>query len=384
MLKHEHGENHYSITKNRLSKLDLAFPDLDEVKNIEKEFRAVIGGSNASANWAALKAIRSFSVKQGKQLENETVLQNLSNEEKLDLVKQLNKDDYKNNNVSNYVLIIDEINRGNVSQIFGELITLIEDDKRAGKPESLEVILPYSKDTFSVPPNLYIVGTMNTADRSVEALDTALRRRFVFEEMPSKPSLLSPTRIFWQLLWEYKEFDWEDENYRSKENALYSLFGPGQKKWEDRKEIWEKKFINHPPDFNFQGPLLDGFFDTNGLNLMTLLQTINSRIEVLLSKDHQIGHSYFMKVYSEEDLKTAFYKSIIPLLQEYFYGDYGKIGLVLGKKFIETVNNTESTGFADFDYDGSDQLLEKVVYRIIDYREKGKEGFLDAVKAIYK
>ncbi len=174
------------------------------------------------------------------------------------------------------VLIIDEINRGNVAQIFGELITLIEDNKRLGNSESMTATLPYSQDKFGVPNNLYIIGTMNTADRSVEALDTALRRRFSFEEMMPKPQLLGDTEVC-------------------------------------------------------------------GVKLRELLKTINDRIVALKDCEHQIGHSYFMddclkgkeEKAKEQWLANVFKDKIIPLLQEYFYGDYKKIYYVLGPGFVE-------------------------------------------------
>jgi|26BtaG_2_1085354.scaffolds.fasta_scaffold00078_2 5-methylcytosine-specific restriction endonuclease McrBC GTP-binding regulatory subunit McrB len=212
---------------------------------------------------------------------------------------------FKEEKIKPYVLIIDEINRGNVSSIFGELITLIEQDKRAGADEELEVMLPYSKDKFKVPNNVYIIGTMNTADRSVEALDSALRRRFSFREMPPKSRL-----------------------------------------------ILEK------------GRAKDGMVD--GINLATLLDTINLRIEKLIDKDHRIGHSYFLNVKDMPSLKACFNNEVIPLLEEYFFGDYGKIGLVLGDSFVEKQINKRGvfSKFEGYETDIIADLEERAVYKI--------------------
>jgi 5-methylcytosine-specific restriction enzyme B len=166
---------------------------------------------------------------------------------------------------SRKVLIIDEINRGNVSRIFGELITLLEESKRKGLPESLEVVLPYSKLAFSIPKNVYLIGTMNTADRSLTGLDIALRRRFSFLELPPQPEVLDDIVV-------------------------------------------------------------------EGIGVGDLLRAINARIEVLLDRDHCIGHTYFLPLRGKqtiEELAAIFRRQVLPLLHEYFFEDWSRIRLVL-------------------------------------------------------
>jgi hypothetical protein len=198
-----------------------------------------------------------------------------------------------------YVLIIDEINRGNVSKIFGELITLIENDKRIGEDTELMVTLPYSKEIFGIPPNLYIIGTMNTADRSVEALDTALRRRF--------------------------------------------------------------GFIEYEPDLSCIGEPVDG------IDLKLLLKTMNERIELVKDRDHRIGHSYLMKVKTKKALIDAFKNNIIPLLQEYFFSDWGKIRMILGDTFIGIKNEKDDKvkfAVTDTNDDYNSDYNEKKIYTL--------------------
>jgi 5-methylcytosine-specific restriction endonuclease McrBC GTP-binding regulatory subunit McrB len=176
----------------------------------------------------------------------------------------------------NYVLIIDEINRGDISSIFGELFTLIEDDKREG---SLQINLPYSKDEnenpkkLIVPSNLYILATMNTVDKSIALIDVALRRRFDFIECMPNSNL--------------KEFE------------------------ESEKKI--------------------------GINLSSFLETINKRIRILKNEHYQIGHSYFLNINDFKDFKKIIKTKIIPLLQEYFYDDWKSICAVLNQPY-ETPN----------------------------------------------
>ena len=232
------------------------------------------------------------------------------------------------NRGQNYVLIIDEINRGNISKIFGELITLIEDSKRIGRKEEIRIKLTYSGSQdggklFGVPDNLYIVGTMNTADKSIAQIDSALRRRFTFIEYTADPSYLSE--------------------------------------------------------------------DVEGINLRNLLETMNARIEYLLDRDHLLGHAYFIDVTSKNELCDVFRNKIIPLLEEYFYNDFKKIQLVFGdndewKKTdefhlitVEKRNRKKDVFGADIDE------LEKQIFSINPYLVAGDYDRISAgvFKSIY-
>jgi len=216
-------------------------------------------------------------------------------------------DDAKALKDSEYALLIDEINRGNISKIFGELITLIEESKREGKEEGKPVELPYSREEFIVPGNLYIIGTMNTADRSLAHIDTALRRRFIFVRM--------------------------DPNYDLLKDNL-----------KDKK--------------------------VDGVNLRLLLETINGRIEFLYDQEHVIGHTFLLEVDDMKSLSFAFRKKILPLLEEYFFDDWKKISWVLGdnlKKdknlhFLRQKENSGALFGTDQEDDGPERLAPRWEY----------------------
>ena len=170
-----------------------------------------------------------------------------------------------------YAIFIDEINRGNIPEIFGELITLIETDKRKGETNELKVTLPYSKKEFVVPSNLDIIGTMNSADKSISSLDVALRRRFKFK-----------------------------------------------KKYCDLEMLHEILAVDNI-DIN----------NVDGINLKLLINKVNQRISALIGKEYTLGHAYFSKVKNLEDLNDIFENKIIPLFEEYFSENLTRIQMIL-------------------------------------------------------
>ena len=208
-----------------------------------------------------------------------------------------------------FYLVIDEINRGDISRIFGELITLLEKDKRLLAPHEITTKLPSSRTRFGIPPNLFLIGTMNTADKSIALIDIALRRRFGFIEMMPDYDLL------------FRTLSSDDESLLE----VYSI-------------------------------------------AIALLRTINQRILEEHDREHQIGHSFLLKLKDARtreqaisELSMIWYHEIIPLLHEYFYDAPRKLFKVMGPEFMK-----------------SDP---KCIYF---YPEKEGESFLSACKSISK
>ncbi|HED0496408.1 TPA: AAA family ATPase [Campylobacter jejuni] len=187
----------------------------------------------------------------------------------LNYLKSQGLEDYKEKDEktnSPYIIIIDEINRGNVSKIFGELITLIEPSKRIGEPEELRVILPYSKKEFGVPKNVYIIGTMNTADRSITSLDTALRRRFEFIEMMPDVSKLSMDCEGINLQELLKAINTRIEYLLDREKTIGHAFFIGVENLNDLKSIFQNKIIPLLQEYFYNDyALINAVLNDNGM-----------------------------------------------------------------------------------------------------------------------
>lgn len=366
-LSPENSTQEYIVSLQRLEKLYKVYPDPSKIANISDDIREAIGGSNSSVFYAALKGYVSFEKQWKKEIEESG--QELS-------LKDIRLTHEEMNHLAPYILVIDEINRGNVSAIFGELITLLEPDKRFGRENQLEIRLPYSKSSegFMVPPNLYVIGTMNTADRSVEALDTALRRRFTFTEMLPKPGLISPSAMICRLFWEYQYTDWHQEPYASQETELFDFLGITPELENQKKDIWEKmKSDKNPLNLDY---FADFAFD--GIDLEELLTVLNRRIEVLIDRDHAIGHAWFINIRTTLELKKVFYQHIIPLLQEYFFGNYEKLELVLGEMFFDKQAAEEIT-FAVKSYSNH---ADQIVYQVKNVMTMDDDYFTDAIQEL--
>lgn len=168
--------------------------------------------------------------------------------------------------LKSYIIIIDEINRGNVSKIFGELITLIEPSKRIGAKEELKVKLPYSGEEFGVPKNVYIIGTMNTADRSITSLDTALRRRFEFIEMIPDVSKLSMDCEGINLQELLKAINTRIEYLLDREKTIGHAFFISVENLEDLKKVFQNKIIPLLQEYFYNDyALIDAVLNKNGM-----------------------------------------------------------------------------------------------------------------------
>lgn len=303
--------NTYTVQKQVLRQLNAQFPNMNDLGSAQQYIDKNMRGTESEFYWtvfATLKNFEEYYMQQQEQQAEDPAQSEVIYEPIEDLPVL---PEYILAKCKRYVLIIDEINRGNAAGVFGELISLLEAEKREGRAEALTTILPYSKTFFSVPPNLYLLGTMNTADRSLESLDVALRRRFAFREVPPNPQII------------------------------------------------EQAANRHV---------------VQGVNLVKLLDAMNRRIEQLLDREHRIGHAYFFDIETLDDLRHLFSERILPLLQEYFFDDYARIGLILGKDFV--LERTADAEFADFEHLYADEFAERRIYEIADVAGLDEGAFI--------
>ncbi|MEQ9440581.1 MAG: AAA family ATPase [Cyclobacteriaceae bacterium] len=344
----------YAVTKQSLAKLYKAFPSSEAITHLSEDIGRIVGRSNTSVMWAAFHRLKAFETTRyqtynyllnnrrlsGKAVSAVQYAQMKRAIQQLDF-RSLTPADYEK--AGNYVLIIDEINRGNPASIFGELISLIEEDKRAGKSEALQTVLPYTREPFNVPPNLYIIGTMNTADRSVDVLDMALKRRFAFQSVPPDPSLLQPA-------------------------------------------VKLSVALNEPVSKTAHAQAAEPnlTYAAQKIHLDKLCAAINERLLWLKGEDYQIGHGYLMPVLASSDplaaLRNALYRSIIPLLEDYFMDDWEKRIMVLGPGFVEelpvpgSIVSSMKSGLQD-------PFRSQQVYR---WRSLSDADFVKALQQIYE
>ena len=316
LIKPLNGHNRFNITKNYLKKIfvsrdNLTSPkDISKVENISKEVTSL-----SSYYFAITKHLKDLHSNQNEKINFDILDYSTRKEYVLDFMNNNIKFEENDFNKKPFVLIIDEINRGNIPKIFGELITLLEPDKRLGMNNEIVLTLPYSQEKFSVPPNLYIIGTMNTADRSLALMDVALRRRFAFVE-----------------------------------------FGPG-----DMLEGNWKKWWDTPTDCQ------DEFIRLTIQAIQTLNKQIlgndNGATKLTHGKDKLIGHSFAMKNgedMSGEACAILWKYEIFPLLEEYYNGNYDKIEELLGDNAFGMIYKNNSIKSL------SDDNIREVLKQIIE------------------
>ncbi|WPP51115.1 AAA family ATPase [Catalinimonas niigatensis] len=366
-FRYERGSRNYGVTKNSMAQLYRHFNSVEEIKHVNEDIQKVTGKSNASLYWSVFNRLKTFESTRNTTYNyllsnrrlmgrpvNDELYQNMKREISSFDYQQLKEDDLKQ--AGNFVLIIDEINRANVPAVLGELITLLEPDKRAGQAHGLTTLLPYSRERFTVPPNLHILGSMNTADKSISTIDTALRRRFVFQEIRPQAALLNPEQ-------------WAAQDALQTEEKL-SLAA-------ERKGKYTRK----------QQAARAGRNDLPNIDLEKMLLMLNARLERLLDREHTIGHAYFIPVLLDQQpllrLREVFVQQIIPLLQEYFFDDFNKIQMVIGKAFFTTPSEEDHFFFPEQETEflGTDDNYNKKSYVL---RPLSDEAFIRAIRGIYE